>query len=575
MAARKKRGSGRRGPGPEGELLRSFRREAASPVPGRQDEEQAEGACFFAEVAPGRAVLEAKAYLRRSLGGAFEISRAHRAAESSPAWLLARSRAFAARESPKSVWDVAHALREGSGGLLRHVEPDWPQAPSADEQPCGRKGSTWCFDEMKGPANRRWHLEAIDAPRAWKKLSAPPGAGTSIAHLDTGYTDHPENAGLWDVAGGWNFIEGEDPRDPRDPLPKRGSPGHGTKTASVIAARPAPRPSKKTGLLTGVAPGATIVPIRVIRRVVIFFNRNVADGIRHAIEADCHVISMSLGGVAGGYLETMVQDAVERDIIVCAAAGNCWGSVVEPASFEECIAVAATNPDGRRWKGSATGRDVDVSAPGGQVWVAGWCEDTRRFMVNPAQGTSYAVACVAGLAALWLSHHGRDALIARYGAHGVRLQWVFRKLLRETAAPHAPPREDGMGTGIANALNLIEATLPDPKSVRQFRDAKLRTAALDAGRRHARVLGLAPEDGGLVSPLASALGLSRTPPAERKLLELELRQILHDHPNARRALVAESRARLAAARPMTKKDLRQPFGGIVKYASDRLRAHLE
>ena len=59
-----------------------------------------------------------------------------------------------------------------------------------------------------------------------------------------------------------------------------------------------------------------------------------------------------------------MRRAVAADVIVLAAAGNCVRTVVWPARYVECIAVAGTNAADGMWRGSCRGSAVDISAPG-------------------------------------------------------------------------------------------------------------------------------------------------------------------------------------------------------------------
>lgn len=75
---------------------------------------------------------------------------------------------------------------------------------------------------------------------------------------------------------------------------------------------------------------------------------------------------MSLGGppILAGGIRRMIDRAIEKGIIVLAAAGNyTWRWVVFPASYEPVIAVAACGPDRKPWSHSAHGEKVDVTAP--------------------------------------------------------------------------------------------------------------------------------------------------------------------------------------------------------------------
>jgi thermitase len=262
-----------------------------------------------------------------------------------------------------------------------------------------------------------WSLSLSSIQEAWE--ITPPkgkkfGEDIVVGHPDTGYTRHPE---IWADARilankGHDFES--DKSDPIDPL-KGKAPGHGTSTASVImSAKDLQVPDNKN-FVTGVAPLARLIPIRVSTSVVHLSFKNVAKAIYHAIENDCHVISMSLGGPLGPkYLKKAIEDAIENGIIVLAAAGNIWPFVVYPAKFDEVIAVAACNCKGKPWSGSARGTAVDLSAPGESVWRAKTAKP-GKFVTKRSSGTSYAVAATVGACALWLAYHGRDNLIAQYG----------------------------------------------------------------------------------------------------------------------------------------------------------------
>jgi len=148
-------------------------------------------------------------------------------------------------------------------------------------------------------------------------------------------------------------------------------------------------------------------------------------------------------------------------MIVMAAAGNYVRFVTAPASYDSCLAVAATGPGDVPWDGSSRGSAVDVAAPGHCVYVAGFDWDTRPpgEAFGTSSGTSYAVAHLAGAAALWVAHHGHAALVARYGAGGV--QAAFLATLRRPGVCVVPPGWDtSWGVGRLDVANLLAAPLP-------------------------------------------------------------------------------------------------------------------
>jgi subtilisin family serine protease len=334
------------------------------------------------------------------------------------------------------------------------------------------------------PEDPEWSVKLVRADRAWRLLDDKQlgyGEGIRIGHPDTGFTEHPEIA-----AANINrdldrdFLTGDD--DASDPLDDGPLlyPGHGTATASVIMSPPGAEGAGYEHHVSGIAPAAELVPLRVSESVIHLSMRNVRDAVDHAVASGCHVISMSLGGLPSGSLHDAIRRALDAGVIVVAAAGNRVQLVVWPARYEESIAVAACNSLGEPWSGSSRGSAVDVSAPGEAVYRACWAHvdehgaQVRKATVEPSDGTSYATATVAGIAALWLSYHGREALVDRYP--GALLPRAFRALLERTCRSDVS-LPDGFGRGLVDAEALLRAPLPAAASLR---------AAATRGRRRGR-----------------------------------------------------------------------------------------
>jgi hypothetical protein len=310
-----------------------------------------------------------------------------------------------------------------------------------------------------------WALDAVRAREAWVLPTAPGGSsrgeGINIGHIDTGYSDHPElERAALNLTLDYDVID--DDNDARDPLRRAffavlESPGHGTSTGSVIAGR-------ERGEISGVAPGATLVPFRAIKSVVQVLDADVARAVNMARERGCHIISMSLGGRGFIGLQEAIRAAVADGMIVMAAAGNKVSFVVAPASYPECLAVAATNCDSKPWPDSSRGEAVDISAPGASVWTARVVlGNPPGFVVSRSDGTSYAVAVLAGVAAMWLAYHGPDRIRRQYGKANV--QNAFLSLLRSRGR-RVPPDwisngwQRQYGVGIVDAVALLQAGLP-------------------------------------------------------------------------------------------------------------------
>lgn len=352
------------------------------------------------------------------------------------------------------LFDIGYTLADALG--LASAEPDLgvdvfrdPEPPLPTPNPEANLLGSLCWSEGEAPADLLWALKNTKLDRA-SQLAR--GEGILIGQPDTGIAQHTELTSdmfalelAADILGGGT--------DPTDPLSAgMANPGHGTATSSVLA-------SRAVGQITGAAPAARIVPIRCIDDVKVFNTAPVAAAIAHAVRCGCHVISMSLGGIAGRALHAAVQEAVASDIIVVAASGNCVGVVVWPARYREVIAAGGTGPSDQPWKGSSRGARIAVSAPAEWVWRAERrTSDGDPGKIGPSQGTSYATAILAGAAAVWLSKHGRDNIIQEARRRGTSVARLFTTALKTTA--RVPQRWDpDLGAGILDAERLVNLSL--------------------------------------------------------------------------------------------------------------------
>jgi thermitase len=377
-----------------------------------------------------------------------------------------------------TAWNHVHRLVADRDVLdaeplleLPGLEPDpkhYHELLAPDEQPAPK--SLLAKAPKPCSADCEWSLELSRITDAWD-VALPKhghgkryGEGICVGHPDTGYTPHPE---IWEPGPnqrlrtdlGFNFVNAKP--DPRDPFKGGFNKGHGTATASVIMSGIGPADPSRTKWVTGSAPKSEVVPFRVIETVVVFNFLNVARAIYQAVDVGCHVISMSLGGVVSSTaLRNAVDHAIDRGVIVLAAAGNYWPCVVYPARLDQVIAVAAVDCAGKPWRFSARGDEVDLAAPGESVWVARTeNKHSAYYGIKCGTGTSFAVTTVAGACALWLAYHGRDRLIAAYGE--ANLASVFREVL-VTAGVQRPRGWDARkyGAGILDAERLLKAQLP-------------------------------------------------------------------------------------------------------------------
>ncbi|WP_167853470.1 S8 family serine peptidase [Roseovarius aestuariivivens] len=313
-----------------------------------------------------------------------------------------------------------------------------------------------------------WVHTRIGTRAAWSKHTR--GSGSTVAVIDTGYSNHQELTGAIRSQGQRNFVEGgSDARD-RFSTGILKHPGHGTLVCSVIASRgtvDAQGNVTSGGGITGSAPEATILPIRAIKSVIDATQNRIAPAIAHAINQGADVIAMALGGPTRvAATEAAMRQAVAHGRIVVCAAGNCWPRVVFPAAYASrglCTAVAALNPDLTPWAKTGSGPEVTVSNYGVHVWGAAKNKASDPdHGIRPAQGTTLATSLTAGAAALWVARHGgRAALKNKADAAGTTVQAMFvHCLTRGLTRPPAWGGSGALGAGVVDVDRLLDAPLP-------------------------------------------------------------------------------------------------------------------
>lgn len=247
-------------------------------------------------------------------------------------------------------------------------------------------------DPMYG---KQWNLPAMGAPEGWR--STPRGKGVVVAVIDTGVTQ-VEDLDKTRVLKGASFVPGA--------ATAADDQGHGTHVAGTIAQ------STHNGKgVAGVAPEATILPIKVLSAQGFGRSPWIAAGIDHAVDEGAQVINLSLGGSYSPVIHNAIKKARKKGVLVIAAAGNSGRKGVGyPGALEETIGVSALGPDGQLAPYSSWGKGVDIAAPGGDTRKpdGGILQDTvgpggKGHRYAAYQGTSMATPHVAGAAAILLS----------------------------------------------------------------------------------------------------------------------------------------------------------------------------
>lgn len=224
------------------------------------------------------------------------------------------------------------------------------------------------------------YLAAVQVPEAWKAINE--SLGVTVAVLDTGVdASHPDLAAK--MLAGYNFVDGN--TDTAD------DNGHGTRVAGVIAA------SANNGLgIVGIAPNASILPVKVMDAKGLGNYVNIAAGIYYAVDHGARVIMLGFGGQGESMLVHLaVNYAMSKGALVVAAAGNTGDETpIYPAAYPGVVAVGALASDGGI-AGFSTRGSVSLVAPG--TSIASTDSDGRY---SASTGTSMSAAIVAGVAAL-------------------------------------------------------------------------------------------------------------------------------------------------------------------------------
>lgn len=342
---------------------------------------------------------------------------------------------------------------------LDKIPPDQQETEIRDEQAEGKISDAilnhTCWSKIDKSLEPTWVGEFLKLQNIWQTNE---GEGITIAQPDTGVADHEELDSGLDLNRSLNVITGAT-GNASDPLSEdAGNPGHGTATGSVIA-------SSHSGQVWGIAPKASLVPIRCIDSVILGIDgTSVAKAIMHAVDINADIISMSLGGpFTYRSIQEAIKIATDNELIVIAAAGNCVKVVVYPASDENTIAVAGVGAKDKPWKGTSKGRSVDISSPSENVFAARRDPDDNGIgTIRPSQGTSFGTALTAGVAALWLKHHGREVVRGKAQSKGMTVNDLFRGALTLTARKPADGRWDSkMGAGILDAQALLDLPLDE------------------------------------------------------------------------------------------------------------------
>ncbi len=232
----------------------------------------------------------------------------------------------------------------------------------------------------------------INAIAGWDTEKGQPSVVVAVLDSGVSYT-HPELVGkLQTCSSTCDFVNNDS--DPTDDY------GHGTHVAGIIAAA-----MDNNFMSTGIAPGVTLMPVKVLNSSNSGTWSQISSGIDYAVSHGAKIINLSLGGTTtSSTLLNAIKNAAANGVFMAAACGNNQSSqAFFPAYYDETMAVMATDNYDQRYTISNYGSYVDIGAPGFAIYSTYWQAsggDTYMYM----SGTSMASPHVAALAALLLSH---------------------------------------------------------------------------------------------------------------------------------------------------------------------------
>lgn len=252
--------------------------------------------------------------------------------------------------------------------------------------------------KSKDVAQGAWGVLKIQANVFWDQGFK--GKGVRVAVIDTGVDgSHPELAGK--VAAGFNATDGS--------VNAMDDMGHGTHVSGTIA-----------GNTVGVAPEATIVPVKFLNAQGEGTLEDAIKAIDWASKQNVQIMSASWGGSDDSQaLADVVKAAVDQGIVFVAAAGNDGADNDKvksfPSNYPGVVAVAASDQSDALASFSNYGlKSVLLAAPGVSIYSS-----LPGGKYDSWDGTSMATPHVSGALALLMSSgckKGAKCLSKEYAA---------------------------------------------------------------------------------------------------------------------------------------------------------------
>jgi len=373
-------------------------------------------------------------------------------------------------------------------------------AASPDAKRVGKPVPSSPFDDSVTGLST-WDLDAINVTNnvGAGRTIAQDGTGVYVAVIDSGLLSSwrfylPESHIATDLArafGGGGGEAGNVSSQPNKWQTDQNS--HGTHVTSTILGY------NLNGVpINGVAPGATVIPVKVLNQSGKGWSSVIARGITYIADLKASgplagkpvVINMSLGGPELDAMEKAAIDyAISKGVILVASAGNEGeAGMGYPGAYPPVISAASSGwigewtpaGSGNWWVAGSVpdptaaadfyisefssrqlaGQDLDLAAPGS--WVVGPYQTNGQLSYYFLGGTSMASPHVAGTVALMAQKNG--ALTAAQ-AESILTSTALPMPAgcRTIAQPAGPPTEecweaDATGAGLLLADAAVAAT---------------------------------------------------------------------------------------------------------------------
>jgi hypothetical protein len=302
---------------------------------------------------------------------------------------------------------------------------DWNNTKQTDSFTRYKNGSPFTIP----PANvGSWWFNRHSIGRAWQ-LNPSKGSGVKVAVIDSSFKTDNSDGINWDLGTKMAFkwesatLKQNNDVSPTQSQDRDNLSWHGTAMAHILGAK------ENNGIgLCGVAPGVTVVPLKVDLSA-----ESIGAAIRYAVKkAGAKVISVSIGPFAGTIEQSAnysggagnpyydivksLEFAANNGVLVVAAAGNENVEINHArAAGSKCIVVGGINRNNQAYfdttdsssaSGTNFGSRIDIAAAGQDVatGIINGLYPDYSYRTTNVNGTSISAPMVAGVAALLFNY---------------------------------------------------------------------------------------------------------------------------------------------------------------------------